>query len=144
MRGVFRQQCRGHGDAGAHRAGDFGGEQGLAAQHAVLVGERETDLQFSFLMRSICAAALVRVAPQVVTLDKAGRFARPWGHYRLVPIGPTRSLAFADFGLLPIALPVIGRTDAIDCRGACDAGGLRRLKDHDRLFAFACLFDRLP
>ena len=130
-----------------HRICGFRCEQRLAAQHAVLVGERKPhDLQFFFLddALDLRGGFGLRVAPQAVTLDKADRFTRPWGHYGLVPIGPTRSLTFADFGLLPIALPVIGRTDAIDCRRACDAGGLRRLKDHDRLLAFASLLDRLP
>ena len=39
VRGVLGEQRGRHGDAAAHRARRLGCEQGLAAQHAVLVGE---------------------------------------------------------------------------------------------------------
>ncbi len=57
------------------RADDFGSEQGLAAQHAVLVGEGEAhDFKLVLLIaRSMSVAALgLRGAPQTVALDEAG------------------------------------------------------------------------
>src|SRR5438105_1209391 len=61
-----------------------------------------------------------------------------------ISIHPARALPFARLALLPIPLPVVGRADAIDRRRAGDAGGARGIKDHDRLFPFARLFDGLP
>src|SRR4029077_18481230 len=86
----------------------------------------------------------LRVAPQAVAFDEAGRFTRTRGHYGLMPIGPARSLTLARLALLPIALPIVGGANAVNRRRPCNARGLRGIKHHNRLLAFAGLFDRLP
>src|SRR5262245_7067902 len=62
----------------------------------------------------------------------------------LVSIHPTRSLALARFAFLPITLPVIGRTNAVDCRRARDAGRLPRIEHHHWFLAVVGLFNGLP
>src|SRR6186713_3657823 len=60
-----------------------------------------------------------------------------------MPVSPACGLAFYCLGLLPIALPIVDRADAVDRRWPGDACRLGRVKHHDRLFAFARLLDRL-
>src|SRR4249920_1268667 len=60
-----------------------------------------------------------------------------------MPVSPACGLAFYCLGLLPIALPIVDRPDAVDRRRPGDTCRLRAIKHHDRLFAFARLLDRL-
>ena len=120
--------------------GRFGCEQGLAAQHAMLVGKGEAhNLELFFFddARDLRCDFCLRTAPQLVAVYEGDRTTRTRGHYGLVPIGPARSPAFARFALLPITLPVVGRADAINRRRARDARGSCRIEDHDRLLTFA-------
>jgi hypothetical protein len=69
------QQRGCHADAGAKRRPHFASQQGLAAQHAMLVGKREPHgLEFEFLDVALEAHRHARLlgAPQSVTLDEAG------------------------------------------------------------------------
>ena len=75
VRSVLGEQRRRHADAGTQRADRVGGEQRLAAQDAVLVGEREAH-QFELvrLDRTLDLARQPRLIgrPQAVAIDEGG------------------------------------------------------------------------
>src|SRR5581483_4501050 len=91
----------------------------------------------------------LRVSPQRVPLDEAQRrrslLAR--GHRRQCSLSvcahPGRRLAPRLMRLLPIALPVVGGTDAVDASGTGDGGSFRSIERHERSLALACLLDGL-
>src|SRR5581483_11168011 len=85
MRGVFGEQRRRHGDAVLHGARGFRSDQGLATQHAVLVGKRETN-QFELVLLdrldSLARGFGLLVGPKTMTLDKTLREGLAWRHQR--------------------------------------------------------------
>ncbi len=76
VRGVLGEKRRRHRDAAGQHGGRIGGDHGLAAQHAVLVGEGEAhQLELVLLDRLRDRLGLPRLlaGPKAVTLDKAFR-----------------------------------------------------------------------
>ena len=74
VRGVLSEQRRRHGDAALQHGGRIFRHHGLAAQHAVLIGEREAnEFQLVFLDGLLDGLGVTRllVGPQAVTLDEA-------------------------------------------------------------------------
>src|SRR5665213_2276738 len=76
MRGVLGEHGGGDGAAALQRTQRFAGDQRLAAQDAVLIGERKPD-DLEFLLFDDAAQAAGRLfllaRPQTVTLDKTQR-----------------------------------------------------------------------
>ena len=60
------------------------------------------------------------------------------------PIGPACGLSLAGIRALPVALPIVGRADAIDGGRAGNLRRLLRIQHHRRPSAVACVIDRLP
>ncbi len=88
VRGILGEQRRRHGDAAAQCAHHFGGEQCLAAQYAVLVGEREAhQLQAVLLDCPLDGArgALLLGRPQAVAGDEVAQFGGLTGRHGLIP-----------------------------------------------------------
>ena len=81
VRGVLGEHGRGDGAAALQRCQRFARDQGLAAQDAVLVGERKPDdfeiLFFDDLAQAACRLFLL-VRPQAVTFDETQRVSPPW------------------------------------------------------------------
>ena len=103
VRGVFRQQRRRHGDARAHRARRLRRHQRLAAQHAVLIAEREAH-HFELAPLDLALDRRGRAAllggPQIVAIDEALRSGARRGMFgaRQRAVGPARGLALAGVG----------------------------------------------
>jgi hypothetical protein len=73
VRGILGQQRRGHRAAVAHHLGGVAGYDGLAAQDAVLIREREAHhLEVLLLDQPLGAGRRLELllAPQAVALDK--------------------------------------------------------------------------
>ena len=146
VRGVLGQQRRRHGDAALHQRRRILGHHGLAAQHAVLIGEREAH-QFELVLldrlRDRLGGARLLVGPKTVPLDEAGggavAEASVWanGEWRMAvlaailfairyspfaaPVAQLLVCCRLGVGALPIALPVAGRADAVDAGRAGDS-----------------------
>src|SRR5436189_63030 len=71
------------------------------------------------------------------TMNPAGDLARHW-------CCPRRAAAALDVDFHPVDFPAAGRPDAVHGRGALDALRMRRVEEHERLFAARNLFDLLP
>src|SRR5262249_46336697 len=92
--------------------------------------EKRTTSSFSFLMIFSTSTAAFACAPvhkpwrstKLEDLRGRGFIAGP-----SVDVRPACGLALARLALLPVALPVLGRTDAVDGGGAGDARGLFRI-----------------
>ena len=88
MRGILGEQRRRHGDAAAHQRRGVGGDDGLAAQHAMLIGERKPhQLQLVFPDRLLDRLGFPRLifGPKTVALDEADRYSAARRHGSFLP-----------------------------------------------------------
>src|SRR4051794_14695866 len=101
-------------------------------------------------LRRLISRSTANAARRCASLHKSWRSTKlsdRWARGGIViasaAVGPAGRLALAQVGLLPIALPVVGRPDAIDRGGAGDVRRRMGVQHHRQLAAVPGVLDRL-